>query len=350
MRPLNRSEQKRLTQGLIEWYEREKRVLPWRENRLPYEVLVSEIMLQQTQAVTVIDYFLRWMDTFPTLESLAYADETLLLKVWEGLGYYSRARNLQKCAKVILEEHGGIIPEDEEILKSLPGIGPYTAAAITSFAFRKKALALDGNVLRVGARFFGIEEDITKIQTKETIKQKMTTLLSDEKPLESMEALIELGALICNKVPKCSFCPLQESCVAHKAGKANFLPIKKTGPLITYLERNVFIFMKDKEILLKDPPKKGLMSGLYEFPYLDKDFNESHPIKDFIIQGGRLFLHLEPINQGFTRYRLKLFPVIYLVTEKFDFLEHSWASLEQARKLPFSSAYRKILKQISENI
>ncbi|MFQ7057035.1 MAG: A/G-specific adenine glycosylase [Turicibacter sanguinis] len=210
---------------LIDWYYIVKRDLPWRINRDPYRILVSEIMLQQTQVVTVIPYYERFMKLFPTTKELAEADEQTLLKAWEGLGYYSRARNLQESAKMI-EAMGGFPTTHEEILK-LKGVGPYTAGAVSSIAFGIPAPAVDGNVFRVMSRVCCIFEDIAKPKTRKVFESVVTDVISHEDPSAFNQGLMELGATICTpKSPKCLECPVQKHCQAFKQGIDDLLPVK----------------------------------------------------------------------------------------------------------------------------
>ena len=188
--------------GLLEWFEANKRVFPWREHPTPYRVWISEVMLQQTRAQVVVSYFDRWMKRFPNVEALAAAPIEEVIKIWEGLGYYSRARNLHKGAQEIVRKHGGRIPNTREALLELPGLGPYTAGAILSFGFHQRATAVDGNVLRVLSRFGWIAEDIGKIAARRKIEALAESLLDEKKPWVSAEALIELGATICLPQPR----------------------------------------------------------------------------------------------------------------------------------------------------
>lgn len=194
---------------LIDWYRENRRDLPWRESRDPYRVLVSEIMLQQTRAETVKPYFHRFLATLPTVEDLANADEPTLLKLWEGLGYYSRVRNLQKAARAVMEHHGGVIPADFDALLKLPGVGRYTAGAVASIAFGIPVPAVDGNVLRVLARLTGDDTDILSPAAKKTAEATLAPLVPSDAAGDFTQSLIELGALVCTPgEPKCSDCPL----------------------------------------------------------------------------------------------------------------------------------------------
>lgn len=256
---------------LIDWYYIVKRDLPWRINRDPYRILVSEIMLQQTQVVTVIPYYERFMKLFPTTKELAEADEQTLLKAWEGLGYYSRARNLQESAKMI-EAMGGFPTTHEEILK-LKGVGPYTAGAVSSIAFGIPAPAVDGNVFRVMSRVCCIFEDIAKPKTRKVFESVVTDVISHEDPSAFNQGLMELGATICTpKSPKCLECPVQKHCQAFKQGIDDLLPVKtkanaqvKTKLVVAIVENQY------GEYLVNKRPDKGLLANFYEFMSFEYD-------------------------------------------------------------------------------
>ncbi|KAN0027355.1 hypothetical protein ACTFIV_006937 [Dictyostelium citrinum] len=251
---------------LEEWFLEYKRCLPWRENTTPYRVWISEVMLQQTQVSVVIPYFLRWMQKFPTITDLAHASEAVVMKAWEGLGYYSRARNLHTCAKIITDQYEGIIPTSEEALSALPGFGPYTVGAVRSFAFHQKSAAVDGNVIRVLSRYFASSQDCSK---RAYYEQLTLSILPDQNPWITMEGLIELGATVCKKTPNCSICPLQEKCQGYQTQTALEFPKKLKKAPITKLTRYVMVICYQDLVLVKQEKEKKVMSGLYEFPYGD---------------------------------------------------------------------------------
>ena len=217
---------------LLPWYDREKRSLPWRDIVTPYRTWVSEIMLQQTRVTAVLPYFQRFMETFPTVEALANADTEVLMKLWEGLGYYSRARHLQEAARTVVMTCGGVFPRTYKEVTALPGIGDYTAGAILSIAFGEKIPAVDGNVLRVFARLDNSSADITKPAAKRAFTARVLEEMPKERPGPYNEALMELGALVClpNGAPKCEVCPLAAQCKGRAAGRAEQLPVKTAKP------------------------------------------------------------------------------------------------------------------------
>ena len=255
---------KELQQDLINWYNKVKRDLPWRENLDPYRILVSEIMLQQTQVVTVIPYFKRFMALFPTTKQLAEADEQTLLKAWEGLGYYSRARNLQESARMI--EALGQFPTTYEGILKLKGVGPYTAGAIGSIAFSLATPAVDGNVFRVISRVCCIFEDIGKAKTRKTFETVVADIISRENPGDFNQGLMELGATICKpKSPKCLECPIRNYCQAYEQGVDELLPVKSKTGKQTKVKFVVGIVQNQYgELLIQKRPNYGLLANFYE--------------------------------------------------------------------------------------
>lgn len=343
--------------SLIDWFKSEKRSFPWREEKTPYKVWISEIMLQQTVASVVIPYFLKFLKLFPTIEALANAEDEKLLKAWEGLGYYSRVKNLRKGAKYILETHQGLIPSDKEALLKVPGIGPYTAGAILSFAFHQRALAIDGNVTRVICRLYAINEDILKAKTKKQIEHHLLSFLPDKEPYIAMEGLIELGALVCKKAPLCSVCPLKSHCQGLKLGNPTLYPIKTKKLQITAIYRAVSLILFEEKILLRKVPEDEIMGGLHEFPYFE--INEEGLKEDELIEAisekfkveTRLLKDLPKGSHTFTRYKATLFPSLLKVTSniipKTPSADYFWAELKTLNTLPFSSGHKKLLNSLN---
>lgn len=215
------------TASLKRWFQSTKRDLPWRCSPSPYVVWIAEIMLQQTQVSVVEPYFLRWMQQFPSIATLARATREEVIKAWEGLGYYSRARHIHAAAQYLMEKHEGKLPSRREDLEKVKGLGPYTVGAILSFAFHQKAAAVDGNVIRVLSRYFCVEDDVGKSGTKKQIWELAEKLLPDHEPWVVVEGLIELGATVCLKRPKCAECPINKSCLGFREGKQFSLPKKE---------------------------------------------------------------------------------------------------------------------------
>ncbi len=331
--------------ALKSWFIREKRSFPWRGHPSPYEVWVSEVMLQQTQANVVVPYFTKWMKHFPTITALAHAGRDEVIKMWEGLGYYSRARNLHAGACYVVKFHQGNLPQDPEALSKIPGIGPYTQGAILSFAFHKKAAAVDGNVLRVLARYFSIEEEIEGAKKK--IQALTLELLPRHEPWVVMEALIELGAQICRKTPLCSHCPLRGSCLGSMHQKAHLLPFKKKREKITFLERSVLIIIAEKKVLVGRVNQKKVMADLFEFPYV---LSKEKKAMDELLLGWGLnatfCTELEQVEHSFTRFRARLFPSIWQAEKEVPVEDYDWIPWENLVKLPFSAGHRRIIEMV----
>lgn len=253
---------------LLAWYEREKRDLPWRRTRDPYRIWVSEIMLQQTRVEAVRDYYARFMGALPDVQALAAADEQLCLKLWEGLGYYSRVRNLHRAAQVVCSEYGGALPRSYAGLIRLPGIGDYTAGAIASIAFGERVPAVDGNVLRVAARLTGDSRPVTEPAVRGDLREQVAALVPEERPGTFNQAMMELGATVCipNGAPHCPDCPLASLCEGFRAGTAPSLPVKAAKKPRRVEPRTVFLLFAAPGIALRRRPKKGLLAGLWELP------------------------------------------------------------------------------------
>ena len=256
---------------LLEWYDANKRSLPWRDTGNAYDTWISEIMLQQTRASAVIPYFNRFTAELPDAAHLAVCPPDRLMKLWEGLGYYSRARNLQKAAKRIMEEYGGRIPGTYEELLKLEGVGPYTAGAIASIAFGEKVPAVDGNVLRVTARILGSEEPLDDGKFRRTVRDFLTEVIPDDRPGDFNQAMMDLGALVCspNGEPSCSLCPLSSGCAAYSQGRTAEIPKKKAKAKRKIIPITVLLIQDGDRTLIRKRPDTGLLAGLYEFPNLD---------------------------------------------------------------------------------
>ena len=273
-------DKKRLVINLLDWYDEHARVLPWREEATPYRVWVSEIMLQQTRVEAVKPYFERFLKAFPSISSLANAKDDELSKVWEGLGHYNRVKNMKKCAQMCMELYDGKLPSTYEQLLQLPGIGSYTAGAVASIAFKEKAAAVDGNVLRVFSRLLVSEDDILKESTKKKFQKIILDYIPEERCDAFNQALMEIGALVCvpNAAPRCNICPLAQDCIGYQSGKAHFLPIKKAKKQRRIEKRTILVVVWKDKVLLYQRPEKGLLSKMYEFKNL-----EDHYLKKDII-------------------------------------------------------------------
>jgi A/G-specific adenine glycosylase len=337
---------------LQDWFLRNKRDFPWRDSPTPYQVWISEVMLQQTQASRVIDFYLHWMRLFPDVHTLAQAHIDDVLKAWEGLGYYSRARSLHEASRDIVKRFSGTIPSDIEQLASIKGLGPYTVGAICAFGYHQKQPAVDANVARVLTRFFELQDDISKAKTLSKLRELTLTLLPDKDPHIVMEAFIELGASICTKKPKCSSCPLQKQCKSYQAGTQESLPIKSQKTTYEALHRDVAVVIAKDHLLLRQGQKGIACSGLYEFPY----FTSTAGGKPYTTIQTNLQAHfgletefqqhLDEEKHSFTKYRVTLYPKLFIAQEKKAIPDHEWHDLKNARRLTFSSGHRRLLWSI----
>ena len=255
--------------ALLSWYEENKRDLPWRQDTEPYHIWLSEIMLQQTRVEAVKGYYARFLSALPTIETLANADDEQLHKLWEGLGYYSRVRNLKKAAQVIMQQHGGVFPTDHKTGLALPGIGDYTAGALLSIAFDQPTPAVDGNVLRVVSRLTNDETPIDLPAYKKQVQAELAKIYPAQAGAFT-QALMELGATVCgpNRKPDCEHCPCRDFCIARKEGTAETLPVKNPKRGRRTEEMTVFILRCEDKYALRKRPYNGLLAGLWEFPHV----------------------------------------------------------------------------------
>lgn len=305
-----------LVDPLLAWYEENSRFLPWREQPDPYWVWTSEIMLQQTRVNVVIPYFHSFVESLPDIHALAKAEENVLLKVWEGLGYYNRVRNMQKAARIMVEHHEGKLPASYQQLLELPGIGEYTAGAIASIAYQIPVPAVDGNVLRVMARLLGCRSDIAKPQVKRTLRGAVEAMLPHERPGDFNQAMMDLGAMVClpHTSPGCQICPLRAMCVAYQEGIADRLPVKSSPKPRAVQQKTVLVLISQGKIFLRQRPKSGLLAGLWEFPTLDGWLSEENvtawlhelgidPVSVRTVEESRhVFTHMEWDMQGYLIY------------------------------------------------
>ena len=253
---------------LLLWYREHARTLPWRSDPTPYHVWVSELMLQQTRVAAVLDYDRRFLDAAPTVAGLAALPEERLMKLWQGLGYYSRARNLHKAARQIMEERGGLFPNTYEGIRALAGVGDYTAGAISSIAFRLPVPAVDGNVLRVTARITGDGGDISTPAMKKKVTAALAEIIPLDAPGDFNQAMMELGATVClpNGAPLCEKCPAAYLCRAFQEGRTGELPVKAPKKARRVEERAVYLFFHGQAVALRRRPERGLLAGLWEYP------------------------------------------------------------------------------------
>ena len=261
------------SEALPRWYAEHKRAMPWRGTADPYRIWVAEVMLQQTRVDQATPYFRRFVEAFPTVEALAEAERDEVLKRWEGLGYYARARHLHEAASIVVDEHGSAVPETWEAIRALPGVGPYTAAAVLSIAYAKPHAVLDGNVVRLLTRVFAVDDDATKGRTRRRLRQLANELLSSAHakgtaPGTFNQAMMELGATVCTPgAPNCRACPLQAACAAYAEGAPEAYPKKKKKPPVPHHDVAVGILENDAgKLFIQRRPDEGLLGGLWEFP------------------------------------------------------------------------------------
>lgn len=271
--------------ALLDWYLENKRMLPWRESKNPYYIWISEIMLQQTRIEAVKEYFVRFISQIPNISALAAVDEEKLLKLWEGLGYYNRARNLKRAAIQIMEEYEGVMPKSGRQLLALPGIGHYTAGAIASIAYNEPEPAVDGNVLRVFKRLDGSYDDIIRQKVKTELEERIRNIIPKDRPGDFNEAVMELGEVICipNGRPFCEKCPIQKECVAYRENRMLEIPVKPTKKSRKIQEKTVLLLEYQKKIAIRKRKKTGLLSGMWEYPNMDGAWKKEE-IKQYLIE------------------------------------------------------------------
>ena len=332
---------------LLAWYGENKRDLPWRGDPDPYKVWVSEIMLQQTRVAAVLPYYRAWMEELPTVEALASVSDEKLMKLWQGLGYYSRARNLRKAARMIAETFGGRFPETYTDLLKLPGVGAYTAGAVASIAFGQPVPAVDGNVLRAAARVADIREDIMEPRIRNSIQVLMESTVPADRPGEFNQALMDLGATVClpNGAPECGRCPLAELCEANRLGIQTELPVRRKKAPRRVEELTVYLLLRDGKIALRQRGKRGLLAGLWEFPHAPESLDEARaagPVEGWgltplawkkKLTAKHIFTHVEWHMTG------------YLLTVRGEAPGFTWADSPGLEALAVPSAFAKFLEE-----
>ncbi len=340
---IDKSIMNKIVDPLLKWYDSNKRDLPWRHNPTPYRVWISEIMLQQTRVDPVIPYYLRFMEAFPSVEALAAAPEDLLMKHWEGLGYYSRARNLQKAAKIIAE--AGEFPQDFEGWLKLPGIGNYTAGAICSIALGAPTPAVDGNVLRVLSRVLGSKEDIASDSVKKEFTEALRAIYPSGKTSEFTQSLMELGATVClpNGEPHCKLCPLNKLCYASKNHLIDQIPFKSPKKKRKIEKRTIFIFRFNDKIALNRRPEKGLLAKMWEFPNV-----EGHLSNDLIEEKyGKSITPIGASTHIFSHIEWQMLGYLIDVNEADN--QYKWVTIsELLDEIAIPSAFRYYLNYLKE--
>ncbi|PWK13749.1 A/G-specific adenine glycosylase [Tumebacillus permanentifrigoris] len=340
---------------LLDWYEATKRDLPWRRTRDPYAIWVSEVMLQQTRVETVIPYWERFLERFPTIEALADAPEPDVLKLWEGLGYYSRVRNLQKAAQVVKERHHGIVPDNLDEMRALPGVGPYTAGAVQSIAYDRDVPAVDGNVFRVLSRLYLIEDDIMKPKTRKIFEDLAEFLIPAGRAAAFNQGLMELGARVCvPKNPRCGTCPVQAHCKGFAEGVAESLPVKEKKKPPRPVDMTAAILRDGDRVLIRRRPDKGLLASLWEFPggerLPDETLEQSlttHLCQDLglTVEPLHLFAQVEH-TFSHLHWNLRVYECAVRSGQVRVAEDVQWVALADLEDFAFPVAHQKIVKQL----
>jgi A/G-specific adenine glycosylase len=337
----------RIAPELLAWYRQNKRTLPWRDHPDPYAVWVSEIMLQQTRVETVIPYFERWLAKFPTVLALAAADEQDVLNLWEGLGYYSRARNLHKAAKVVAADYGGKLPRTAAALQKLPGIGRYTAAAVASMAFGRDAAALDGNIRRVYARIFNVDAPLGSTEAEKIFWDLAEIHLPHGEAGDYNQALMDLGATICTpRSPRCDACPVQRHCEAYQLDLQEFRPVPKAKKEVPHHIHAAAVIVQDGQVLLAQRPVDGLLGGMWEFPNGRVDGDPAEGLADAIHSGYKLNVQImDPlceVRHAYTHFKITEYAFLCELIHLSEQENLRWVALDALNDYPMGKVDRQI--------
>jgi A/G-specific adenine glycosylase len=356
---MNNKEFPSFRKALLDWYLENQRDLPWRQTTDPYAIWVSEVMLQQTQVATVLPYYRQFLKCFPDLKSLARADLQAILKAWEGLGYYARARNLHKAAGIVLNEHQGIVPQNPPQFRRLPGVGDYIAAAVLSIAFDKPCAVVDGNVKRVLSRFFVMEAPVNQSPSKKIFQQTAAEMLDTRRPGTFNQAIMELGAIVCRpRNPLCRACPVQPWCQAYQSGRISEFPRKLKKPATPLYFIAVGVVFKNGRVLITRRKPDGLLGGLWEFPGGKIKKNEKaaaaciREIQEEVNLAVEIDAHLCRVKHAYTHFKIQMevFCCRY-VSGRVNLngpVDHRWIKLDQLADFPLPKANHKFLSQLND--
>jgi A/G-specific adenine glycosylase len=345
------------TRRILAWYAKHARVLPWREVQNPYATWISEVMLQQTRVETVIPYFTKWMQRFPDVRSLAEASLREVLAIWEGLGYYGRARNLHRAAQELMQKYEGQLPNDAMQLRKLPGIGRYTAAAIASIAFDRNEPALDGNIRRVLARYFDVDEDVRTAHGEKKLWELAALHLPEGQAGVYNQALMDLGASLCTpKVPHCDSCPLEDSCQAKALGIQEQRPISIPKPPIPHHVVTAAVIRQEDKVLITCRPPRGLLGGLWEFPGGKQQEGEDlkaclrREINEELGMEVEVGVELGEFKHAYTHFRVTLYAFHCRVLQGEPHLieasDMRWVTLKELEQYPMGKIDRQISKSL----
>ena len=344
---------------LLHWYDRQRRELPWRGDPDPYRIWLSEVMLQQTQVATVIPYYLRWLDRFPDPAAVSRADSQEILKLWEGLGYYRRALQFQAACRLIVQDYGGQVPTDSDAFRRLPGVGPYTHAAVRSICFGEPLPAVDGNLRRVVSRLLMLEQ--TGAALTSAVELALAEIMPRDRPGDFNQALMDLGATLCSRTnPHCKRCPLEQHCRASRSGAVDRFPARLSRRKRPHYPIAVGVIWKGDRILITRRPENGLLGGLWEFPGGKIESGETpeeavrREVYEEVAMDIAVVAHLGTVKHGYTHFSITLsaFACHWLsgTPQPLGCTAVRWVSREELQDYPFPGANRKLFQLIGDGI
>lgn len=338
------------TEKIVEWYQKNKRDLPWRKDKNPYHIWISEIMLQQTRIEAVIGYYYRFLEKIPDIKTLATIEEKSLLKLWEGLGYYNRARNLKIAAIQIENEYQGKFPTTYEEIMKLKGIGEYTASAISSICYSESQVTIDGNVLRVFTRFYNDQRNIDETRTRKSIREHLQKIIPEESG-DFNQGLMEIGETICipNGIPKCNICPLKKDCLANQYNTYQDLPIRKKKTVKKQEDYTILIFQNQDKVAIYQRTKESLLNNLWGFPQLEGLFSMEE-IKDYLIKQNIKYQCIQEGIQNihiFTHKKWNMISYTIKLTKENSLSQYKWEKISEIKKrYAIPTAYKPFLEKL----
>jgi A/G-specific adenine glycosylase len=343
---------------LLKWFHQNKRDLPWRTNPDWYKTFLSEIILQQTTVAQGLPYYQKFIQQYPDIKSLANADEQSVLHLWAGLGYYSRARNMLKAARIIYSEHGGAFPQDYKAALALPGIGPYSAAAILSISYKLPHAVIDGNVIRVVCRLYAIKEDTRAKNTLNLIKKHANKILDKKAPGDFNEAMMELGATTCSpRQPLCQSCPINKFCIAYKKNLVTKIPYKSKPAKKKELNNLVGVIKNKSQICIMRRPDSGLLAGMWEFPILeitdwdnlDIHYDQFKSRFELTGQPGEISEEMRQIYSHIDlRFKATIFDAVNKTIKKNNYVDVKWVNFSELKNYAIHNAHKKIIAWLAD--